>query len=352
MSRKYIIVEIDIHHNNPVSEATLSGLHHHISDQCKGRTNQMAEYHEWFCTKYTERIYSHLTSETFINIESALSVVCRQFPHTEQFKNHVTTCAYISNSFHIQSESLTQMLLIQNDNTILLPISECSRKHISYKTMCYVLINLQENSHKINNNKQNIPEPLPEHLIAILSNHAVCLNNNARIKSVVLNKEPCDIIMKLLAFSPNAINTKCRNGQFQCLDNHCISGNLLLDGESDCPDKSDETHNPEACMESNILKTFQSCNKCQLPTCKCLPKYFQCRSGGCLSWNKVCDKINNCDHGSDEAECHYKVNSIKPVRLFSCYHSNRTIPDGLVADLIADCPHMEDENPIYDMPMI
>ena len=181
-------------------------------------------------------------------------------------------------------------------NAIMLPKVSCPPKSITYEGMCYSLTQTVGRHFNITNVNK-----FPEELQLVLYKHAVCLDNySMNNKFIRSNKEPCDILIRLVGSTPKAVVQTSYKGQFLCLDKHYISDTLLRNGESNCPDGSDETYNPDACWDSNRIRSLVNCSRCQLPSCKCLTNYYQCRSGGCISWNKVCNKINDCPHGSDE----------------------------------------------------
>ena len=66
---------------------------------------------------------------------------------------------------------------------------------------------------------------------------------------------------------------------FQCDNGHCVSKDLVCDGDTACVDNSDEKN------------------------CKCLTSDFACPSGECLDVEKLCDLRKDCKDGTDEARC-------------------------------------------------
>ena len=66
---------------------------------------------------------------------------------------------------------------------------------------------------------------------------------------------------------------------FQCDNGHCVSKDLVCDGDKACLDNSDEKN------------------------CKCLTSDFVCPTGECLDVEKLCDLRKDCKDGTDEAKC-------------------------------------------------
>lgn len=95
----------------------------------------------------------------------------------------------------------------------------------------------------------------------------------------------------------------CGPNHFTCansgsdLNKDCIPASWRCDGQTDCPNKSDEV----------------GC-----PTCK--PDQFRCQSGECIERDKVCDGTTHCADGHDEAVCcekpqdfQCKINKVRHV---------------------------------------
>ncbi len=108
----------------------------------------------------------------------------------------------------------------------------------------------------------------------------------------------------------------CHLGHFRCSDGSCISNMYHCDGYVHCHDHSDEkdcepicsspgsTTPPENQELITALNTWCRTINCNMPTCQCDPKWYQCISGGCIHFSFVCNGQNNCIDGSDEYYCH------------------------------------------------
>ena len=104
------------------------------------------------------------------------------------------------------------------------------------------------------------------------------------------NSEDLGIPVAILTsedIAPQIFFSKCKSGQFQCVNGtsrdgaYCVSLSAKCDSENDCSDGSDEVN-------------------CEQEGC---PGNFQCASGQCLKRHLVCNGIVDCDDGSDEKEC-------------------------------------------------
>ncbi|KRT84438.1 lipoprotein receptor [Oryctes borbonicus] len=120
---------------------------------------------------------------------------------------------------------------------------------------------------------------------------------------------------------------------YTCKNGEVISALFRCDGETDCKDKSDETH--ELC--SGIV---------------CSPYLFSCTYGACISQNKMCDGNQDCIDGSDEdyALCSSNGNQNLSVVVrqkrqncnFNC-GSGDCVSMEQLCDGIADCQDGSDE---------
>ena len=87
---------------------------------------------------------------------------------------------------------------------------------------------------------------------------------------------------------------------FKCRECSVIPNALLCDGKVDCMSSEDELQ-CSICSEHS----FRGClDRCIFPVCQCNMFYYQCQGGGCLHYDHVCDIIADCPHGDDESGCH------------------------------------------------
>lgn len=109
----------------------------------------------------------------------------------------------------------------------------------------------------------------------------------------------------------------CGPDEFQCGDGTCIHGSRQCNHHYDCRDRSDESgcvngtnHLPyPSCLgRSQMNSKFLVCLcdwisnyhlSCTATHCEG-PTRFKCRSGECISMERVCDKKRDCRDWSDE----------------------------------------------------
>ncbi len=156
---------------------------------------------------------------------------------------------------------------------------------------------------------------------------------------------------------------ECLDSQSMCKDGTCILNHYVCDGVSDCPDQSDE----DACSHVCSLSYDVNCHtSCYPDNCTCNDLYFQCISGGCVPWSRVCDGVSDCPHYEDEHMCsfHFAGSSVlvnityKAGELqfgsdnatkttpFTCLSGDH-IPAELENDLVPDCIDQSDERSYY-----
>ncbi|XP_050528252.1 sortilin-related receptor-like isoform X2 [Daktulosphaira vitifoliae] len=140
---------------------------------------------------------------------------------------------------------------------------------------------------------------------------------------------------------PFNINGSCNEWLFRCGNGKCIPYWWKCDKVIDCEDGSDE----EQCGSLPPIETKKSTTESPSKG-TCLPHYFQCNSGLCIEDSWVCDEINDCDQGEDEADCKNsnfvglcKNNS----KEFKCRISGSCIAIEKVCDGTPQCPDASDE---------
>ena len=89
---------------------------------------------------------------------------------------------------------------------------------------------------------------------------------------------------------------------YTCEDGSVIPNALQCDGRSDCMNSEDE-RNCSVCTDKLISVCFETCT---FPECQCSMFYYQCRGGGCVHYDHVCDSVRHCPGGEDEHACHLK----------------------------------------------
>ncbi|XP_015037987.2 low-density lipoprotein receptor isoform X7 [Drosophila pseudoobscura] len=80
-----------------------------------------------------------------------------------------------------------------------------------------------------------------------------------------------------------SIPNYCEEKQFQCASGACIAIRFVCDGDSDCPDHSDER-----------------LEQCKFRESTCNADQFRCGNGNCIPQKWVCDHEADCTDGSDE----------------------------------------------------
>ena len=156
----------------------------------------------------------------------------------------------------------------------------------------------------------------------------------------------------------------CPNNYFICKDLSCVLHSKVYNGVEDCLDGSDETVFASLCWLKQIHPNYASknqmpgnvseCNICHAANCSCAMHYFQCESGGCTLWGRVCDTMFDCSDSSDERSClevkspptyiqlSHDLHPATSVRdknnlTFYCENSRISIPVTWLNDGIPDC---------------
>ena len=128
-------------------------------------------------------------------------------------------------------------------------------------------------------------------------------------------------------------------GLSTCSDGICMLSHLKC---------GDETVSPDArCEQAGVVMSRINCAlHCKTPHCSCTIGYFQCKSAGCVSYNKVCDCRKDCPYdSSDEDNCvndecldpHRIPNVLNEASLVVSNCKNMTPPPYIMNDLVPDC---------------
>lgn len=94
-----------------------------------------------------------------------------------------------------------------------------------------------------------------------------------------------------------------RISEFTCRDGSFTADGQVCDGFSDCRWAEDEINCSICSSDSPDICQYS----CAFPNCACGMFYYQCESGGCVPYDKVCDSFVDCPNGDDdEAMCYNK----------------------------------------------
>ncbi len=170
--------------------------------------------------------------------------------------------------------------------------------------------------------------------------------------------------------SLDRVRHSCETNQFPCDNGTCILDIYQCDGVTHCEDRKDELGCPLFCYthqgKPDGMNNSFCANLCQAPSCVCEQMYYQCRSGGCVPWNHVCDCMRHCSDGSDEEFCslcyrgrdvhypsangdEYKFAARKEQQGDFVCSDHSKIPLDWVGDLVKDCHGTPDDEWQYHM---
>ncbi|XP_017142642.1 low-density lipoprotein receptor isoform X5 [Drosophila miranda] len=121
-----------------------------------------------------------------------------------------------------------------------------------------------------------------------------------------------------------SIPNYCEEKQFQCASGACIAIRFVCDGDSDCPDHSDER-----------------LEQCKFRESTCNADQFRCGNGNCIPQKWVCDHEADCTDGSDELSL-LCISMCQPYEVM-CKNMEQCIPRGWLCDGDFDCRDKSDE---------
>ena len=93
---------------------------------------------------------------------------------------------------------------------------------------------------------------------------------------------------------------------FKCNDGSFIGEMLQCDGIPNCLDAEDEDNCSHVCA----LQSSECFSRCVFPTCRCSDYYYQCISGGCITFDKFCNGRHDCPLEEDEQGCEITTKTI------------------------------------------
>uniref|UniRef100_A0A1B6E757 CUB domain-containing protein n=1 Tax=Clastoptera arizonana TaxID=38151 RepID=A0A1B6E757_9HEMI len=127
-------------------------------------------------------------------------------------------------------------------------------------------------------------------------------------------------LLKYNIVSASKESKLCKETEFQCSDEQCISMNKRCNGISDCNDHSDEHNCKSDCAINGKMSCF---------------------NGRCFNNTQRCDGKLDCDNGRDELNCPAS-NVIWPCE-FKCNTGNGCFKQSDICDGKPDCPDFSDE---------
>ena len=180
----------------------------------------------------------------------------------------------------------------------------------------------------------------------------------SHVNVTAMSEVVADAFMYVIVCSQlmTVIGRNCLPGHSACHDKTCILDHYFCDGIEDCPDYSDEKECDHVCYNvENSSITVNCFTCCFAPACLCHDLYFQCTPGRCIPWSRVCNGVNDCEQGEDEAfsVCFIlndkestalspQNDTVSVSDIYSCL-DGPNIPSAYRNDLVPDCPKQDDE---------
>ena len=138
----------------------------------------------------------------------------------------------------------------------------------------------------------------------ISGDHCLCRNTlvcqlHPAVKTVTSIYNPHFILCARDPTEKPVIEAPIEFQHFLCADDTFIGATLQCDGIPDCPEAEDEYNCSNVCT-SNSVDCF---SECVYPTCRCHDYYYQCLSGECVRFDRLCNGQHDCSKGEDEHGC-------------------------------------------------
>ncbi|PAV80072.1 hypothetical protein WR25_25893 [Diploscapter pachys] len=146
---------------------------------------------------------------------------------------------------------------------------------------------------------------------------------------------------------------KCESPRFLCSSGQCLTQDAVCDGYADCPEKEDELNcTRRKTTTGRTVKDAEDDEEmdivCKADTVACANKYT------CIPSRWICDEEQDCEDGSDEANCkgevthhqQHAINCSADDGSFRCDAVNgihKCIFKNLTCNGVNDCPSGEDE---------
>ena len=150
----------------------------------------------------------------------------------------------------------------------------------------------------------------------ISGDHCLCRNTlvcqlHPAVKAVTNIYNPHFVLCARDPMEKPAIEAPIQFQHFMCADDSFIGATLQCDGIPDCPVAEDEYNCSNICT-SNSGNCF---SECAYPTCRCHDYYYQCLSGECVTFDRLCNGQHDCSKGEDEHGCEIAQKAIYNVSL-------------------------------------
>ena len=133
-----------------------------------------------------------------------------------------------------------------------------------------------------------------------------------------------------LKFSTNFFNSGCQPGSSNCVKHICGGNEYWLPYATYWGCCRGRIHD----LRVTYCSEFQGEQNCSSP----LAPQFKCRNGHCIPKPWLCNKVNDCQDGSDEVGC----DLCKETNKFRCWNG-RCVPQSAVCDAYNDCGDGSDE---------